>query len=133
MKRASRNWESIGSVQTIRLSAANLLPGRQDGHNPLLIVASRQQRPQVPRTLRRAEMPQRLRLDLPDALPREVELLADLFERVLALAADAEAQADHLLLPRSKPLDDVGHLVADVGAVHCVDGRAYLTIFDQVA
>src|ERR1700692_3996259 len=87
MKRASRNWESIGSVQTIRLSAANLLPGRQDGHNPLLIVASRQQRPQVPRTLRRAEMPQRLRLDLPDALPREVELLADLVERVLALAA----------------------------------------------
>ncbi len=43
------------------------------------------------------QLPQRLGFDLADAFAGDVELLADLFERVLALAADAEAQADDLL------------------------------------
>ena len=58
-----------------------------------------QQRPQMPGPLGRAQLPQRLRLNLPDAL---------------ALAADAEPQPDHLLLrspcpratPPSGPLSD---------------------------
>jgi hypothetical protein len=51
---------------------------------------------------------QRLGLDLPDPLAREIELLADLFEGVLALAADAEAQPDDLLLSRREGLQDAG-------------------------
>jgi hypothetical protein len=37
-------------------------------------------------------VPQCLGLDLPDPLARDIELLTDLFEGVLALAADAETQ-----------------------------------------
>ena len=50
-------------------------------------------------------MPQGLGLDLPDPLARDIELLADLFEGVLALAADAETQPDYLLLSSSPCLN----------------------------
>src|SRR6185369_15619676 len=44
---------------------------------------------QLLRAARVAELPQRLRLDLADALAGHVEVLADLFERVVALLTDA--------------------------------------------
>jgi len=46
------------------------------------------------------ELPQSLRLDLPDALARDAELLPDLFQRVIGVHADAEAHAEHALLAR---------------------------------
>ena len=55
------------------------------------------QRPQPPRPLGSAEPPQRLGLDLPDPLARDIKLLADFFEGVFALAADTEAQPEDLL------------------------------------
>jgi hypothetical protein len=39
------------------------------------------------------QLPQRLRLDLADALSRHRELLAGFFQRVVGVHADAEAQA----------------------------------------
>ena len=51
-------------------------------------------------------MPQRFGFNLADALARDVQLLADLFERVLALAAYAEAQADDFLFFRKERLED---------------------------
>src|SRR5690606_34947360 len=45
---------------------------------------------------RMPQLAQRLRLDLADALARDVELLADLFERVVGVHVDAEAHAQHL-------------------------------------
>ena len=55
------------------------------------------------------QLPERLGLDLPDALARHVEALADLFQGVLALLADAEAQPQDLLLlgrqHAERPLD----------------------------
>src|SRR6266508_6124679 len=67
------------------------------------------------------ELPQRLRLDLPDPLARDLEVLADLLERVVALLADAEAHPEHLLLARGErgerseehtsELQSRGHLV----------------------
>src|SRR5690606_18375803 len=44
------------------------------------------------------ELPQRLRLDLPDPLAGHRELLADLFQGVVGVHADAEAHAQHTLL-----------------------------------
>jgi hypothetical protein len=44
----------------------------------LFSLSRGQQRPQVPCTLRRPELPQRLGFDLADALARDVELLANL-------------------------------------------------------
>src|SRR2546427_7600702 len=49
---------------------------------------------------RMAQLAERLGLDLPDALARHREALADLFERVLPLFADAEPEAEDLLLLR---------------------------------
>src|SRR5438045_2994425 len=48
------------------------------------------------RARRVAQLAQRLGLDLADALARDLEVLADLFQRVVALLADAEAHAQNL-------------------------------------
>ena len=53
----------------------------------------------MPRTFRRAKLAERLGFDLADALTGDVKFLADLFQSMLALAADAEAQ-DHLFFFR---------------------------------
>ena len=42
------------------------------------------------------ELAQRLRFDLADALARDVELLADLLERVIGIHVDTEAHTQHL-------------------------------------
>src|SRR5229473_804223 len=91
------------------------------------------QGPQPPRPLGSAELPQRLGLDLPDPLARDIKLLADLFEGVLALAADAEAQPDDLLLSRREDLQDAGGFVAHVPFVDGVHRRPDRAIFDEVA
>src|SRR5262245_58590127 len=54
-----------------------------------------------------AELAERFGFNLPYALAGYVEFLADFFQRMLALAADAEAQADHLLLLGRKRPEDV--------------------------
>src|SRR4029078_9603042 len=55
---------------------------------------------QFPRSARMLQLPQRLRLDLPDAPPGDRELLADFLPRVVGVHADAEAHAQHALLAR---------------------------------
>src|SRR5262245_19626427 len=49
-----------------------------------------QEAPEHPRSARMLQLPDRLGLDLTDALPGHRELVADLFERVVAADADAE-------------------------------------------
>src|SRR5512133_2305740 len=71
------------------------------------------------RPARVAQLSQRLRLDLPDALARHLEVLADLLERVVALLPDAEAHAEDLLLARRERGE---HLPRLLGEVH-VDDR----------
>ncbi len=48
-----------------------------------------------------AQLAKRLGLDLPDALARHLEVLTHLFERVVALLADAEAHPEDLLFARA--------------------------------
>src|SRR5919106_616142 len=48
------------------------------------------------------QLSERLRLDLPDALPRDREPLADFLERVLALFADSEPETEDLLFFRAQ-------------------------------
>ena len=57
-----------------------------------------QEASQLARATGMLELPQRLGLDLADALARHRELLADLFQRVIGVHADAEAHAQHALL-----------------------------------
>ena len=57
-----------------------------------------------------AQLAQRLRLDLADALARDVELLADFLQRVVGVHLDAEAHAQHLRLARRQRVEHVlGH------------------------
>lgn len=46
-----------------------------------------------------AQLFERLDLDLPDPLTREIEELAYLFERVLAIDSDTKPHPDYFLFP----------------------------------
>src|SRR4029077_4672940 len=54
------------------------------------------------RPARVLQFPQRLGLDLADALAGDRELLADFFQRVVGVHANAEAHAEHALLARGQ-------------------------------
>src|SRR5262245_42532373 len=64
-----------------------------------------EERPQLAAPRWMPQFPERLRLDLADALARHGEALADLLEGVLAAVADAEAHLDHLLFARRERLE----------------------------
>src|SRR5258708_4213407 len=81
----------------------------------------------------RPKLAQGLGFDLTDALTGNVELLPNLFQSVLALAADAEAQPDHFLFFRRQGLQDICGLVAHVGIDHRVYRRTHPAIFNQIA
>ena len=57
------------------------------------------------------ELAQRLGFDLADALARDVELLADLFERAGTAVLDAEAQLQDLPLTRGEGGEHVDELL----------------------
>src|SRR5690349_13479648 len=61
-----------------------------------------------------AQLPERLRLDLADALARHLEVLPDLLERVVALLADAEAHPEDLLLARREGGEHLPRLLREV-------------------
>src|SRR5687768_9763071 len=80
-----------------------------------------------------AQLAQSLGLDLADALARHREALAHLFQGVLALLADAEAETEDLLLlwreRRQRALDLVGQVLADEGVV----GRLCRLVLEEVS
>ena len=69
---------------------ARVEPGHDDYGKSVIEEA-----PQLPASARMLQLPQRLRLDLTDTLSRHRELLADFFQRVVGVHADAEAHAEH--------------------------------------
>src|SRR4249920_3493141 len=85
------------------------------------------------RARRMPQLAQRLRLDLADALARDLEVLADLFERVVALLADAEAHAQDLLLARRQRLEHAAGALLEVRVDHRLDGRDHALVLDEVA
>src|SRR5262245_27190136 len=89
----SRARPAIGLRARARLSGSGALDAR-----PL------KKSLQLPRPRGMAQLAQRLGLDLADALAGHGEVLAHLFQRVLAAVAEAEAHLDHLLLARSQRL-----------------------------
>src|SRR5262252_377969 len=80
-----------------------------------------QERLELLRPRRMAELAQRLRLDLPDPLAGDVEGAADLLERVLGAVADAEAHLQDLLLSRGQRLQHPARLLLQVRDQHGVD------------
>src|SRR5262245_12783720 len=81
-----------------------------------------------------AEFAQRLRLDLADAFSRDGEVLADLFERVLAaVRAQAEAHLDDLLLARRQRLQNLLRDFAEVDVDDSLGRVLDGLVLDEVA
>src|SRR5262247_2286110 len=100
----------------------------------VMIAPSRlEEAPELLRARRMAQLAERLGLDLPDALARDGEILADLLERVLAPVREAEAEAQDLFLARRQRVQDLVRLLAQAQADHALDGRADLLVLDEVA
>src|SRR5690242_17007773 len=79
------------------------------------------------------QLPQGLRLDLPDALARDVERAADLLEGVLGAVADAEAHLEDLLLAGRQGLQHPARLILEVRHQDRLDRREDLPVLDEVA
>src|SRR5438874_5972924 len=88
---------------------------------------------QAARAARMTELAQRLRLDLADALARDRKARPDLLERVVRALPDAEAQPQHLLLPRRERGEHLARLILEVQAHHRVRGRGRRLVLDEVA
>ena len=65
------------------------------------------------------QLAQRLGFDLTDALARDVELLADLFQGVVGIHLDAEAHAQYLGFARRQGVEHLFGGIPQAG----VDGR----------
>src|SRR5262249_8826856 len=77
----------------------------------------------VLRARRLTELAERLRLDLPNALARHLEALADLFECVVRLLADPEAETQDLLLARRERREHLPGLLLERERHRGVGGR----------
>ena len=80
-----------------------------------------------------AQLAQGLGFDLADPLARDVELLADLLERVRLAVDQTEAHAQHLLLPRRQRGQDFLELLAQQGIGGLLRRLGGLVVLDEVA
>ena len=79
------------------------------------------------------ELAQSLRLDLTDTFARDRELLADFFQRVVGVHADAEAHAQHALLARRERSQHARRGLAQVRLDRRVDGEDRVLVLDEIA
>src|SRR5271166_2701912 len=89
--------------------------------------------PELPRPARVLELAERLGLNLADALARHRELLADLFERVVGVHADAEAHAQNPLFARGERSQNTRRRLAQVRLDRRIDRQDRVLVLDEVA
>src|SRR5688572_16962847 len=70
-----------------------------------------------------AELPQRLGLDLPDPLAREVEETPDLLQCALGISSDAEAHAQNLLFAGAQRAQHPPRLLLHLCCYRAIDRR----------
>src|SRR4051812_30275336 len=92
-----------------------------------------EERTKLLRPRRMAQLAERLRLDLANALARHVERAAHFLERVLGAVADAEAHLEHLLLARRERAQHLAGLLLQVRDDHVIDRRDDAAILDEIA
>src|SRR3990172_3992450 len=80
-----------------------------------------------------AELPERLGLDLADALAGDGKVLAALLQGVLAAVGEAEAEAEHLLLARREGVQDLVGLLPEREADDGLHRGDHLLVLDEVA
>src|SRR5437773_8277818 len=91
-----------------------------------------EKRPQLPAARRMPQLAQRLRLDLPDPLAGDVELLADFLQRVVGVHLDAETHPQHLRFARRQRVEDVLAYVAQARVDRGIRRRDRRQILDEV-
>src|SRR5207302_10839558 len=79
------------------------------------------------------ELAQRFRFDLADALPRYREVLAYLFERVLAAILKPKAHLDDFFLARAQGFEDLRGLLPQVEIDHGFRRRNHAPVDDEIA
>src|SRR4051794_29560070 len=87
---------------------------------------------QLLRPGRMAQLRQCLGLDLPDALARDAELLADLFQRPRIPIGQSEPQLDDLLLPIGQRVQDRVELFLQQDERRGVDRHDRVGVLDEV-
>src|SRR6185369_7944756 len=91
------------------------------------------QRAQAAGPFRSTQLAQCLGFNLANPLTSDVELLADLFERMFPLAAYPETHPDYLLFFGGERLEDTGSFVPNVRFDHGIDRRTHPAVFNQIA
>ncbi len=79
------------------------------------------------------QLPQRLRLDLTNTLSGHRELLADFFERVVGVHADAKAHTQHAFFARGQRGQHARGGLAQVGLDRGIDGEDRVLVLDEIA
>ena len=79
------------------------------------------------------QLAQRLGFDLTNALSGHRELLADFFQRVVGVHADAEAHAQHAFLARGERGQNPRRGLAQVGLDRGVDRQDRVLVLDEIA
>src|SRR5512140_1223579 len=85
------------------------------------------------RTRRVTQLTQRFSFDLADSLAGDLEVLADFFERVIGLLADAEPHARGLLFARRERGAHLASLVGEVDRDDALARRDDRLVLDEVA
>src|SRR6202000_2788781 len=88
---------------------------------------------QLPRPRRVLQLAQGLRLDLTDAFARDRELLADFFQRVVGVHADAKAHAQHALFARGERGQHARRGFAQVRLDRGINGEDRVFVLDEIA
>ena len=76
---------------------------------------------------------QRFCLNLADALARDAELLADLFQRVIGVHANAKAHAQHALLTRGQAGKHPRRGLAQIGMDRRIKWLDSILVLDEIA
>src|SRR6185437_608012 len=87
---------------------------------------------ELARAARVLELPERLGFDLADALARHRELLADFFERVVGVHADAEAHPEDALLARGERGEDARRRLAEVRLDRRIQRQHGVLVLDEI-
>ena len=104
------------------MEAAEAAAAHRIGMKKRYVLPRRKQRSQMARPFRRPELAKGFGLNLANAFARYVELLPDLFQSMLALAANTEPQANHLLFFRREGLENVRSLIPHVRVDYRIHG-----------
>jgi uncharacterized membrane protein len=118
---------ALGGTATIGLTV------KETGRGDLTARSVLQKRAQAVAAAGMAQLAQSFGLDLADSLARDGEILAHLFQRVLAAVFQAEPHLDDLLFARRERLQHLRGLLPQVQIDHRVGRRDAVLVDDEVA